>query len=120
MLTLMLTPTEFRDLMNFLRMCTQDQTDVPLRLQSVDMLVLLQYRRKIPPARLVTWQLRKPGKFYKHSMPVAVAKTLYNQFQSYLLHMHQQILLDRLDQAIINYQDPYSQPHPLGDLVRGI
>ena len=118
MLTLKLTPAEFRVLMNFLRMCTQDQIEVPLRLQSVTMLVLLQYWRKISPARLATWQLRRSEKFYKHSMPVAVAKACYDLMQAYLLNSHQQILLDRLDQAIINYQDPYAQPHVLGELVR--
>ena len=118
MLTLKLTPSEFRLLMNFLRMCTQDQAEVPLRLQSVGQLVLLQYWRKMPPTRLATWQLRGPKKLYRHSMPVTVAKALYENLQYYMLNPHQQILLDKFDQAIINYQDPYTQPHVLGELVR--
>lgn len=119
MLTLKLTPSEFRDLIYFLRMCTRGQQAVPLHQQSVAQLVLLDYHNRITATnRLLTWQRRSASKYYRCSLPLAVSKALHDQMQCYLLCPLEQILLDRLDQAIVNYQDPYAQPHVLGELVR--
>jgi len=109
MLTLGLYPQDFRVMIGYLRFNLADQDKVPLRLQTLPMLVLLQYLNTFKPHKLIIWQHRRADKTYKVSMPLAVAKALHEDMQHALLTSHQQIVLAKLDQAIINYTDPFAQ-----------
>ncbi|MCX6216534.1 hypothetical protein [Spirosoma sp.] len=117
MITLKLYPAEFRVLIGYLRFNTQDQDQVPLVHQSLHRLVLLNYLQSWKVSRLLIWQGRRTDREFKLSMPLTVALALYQEMQSQLLTAHQQLLLAKLDQAVINYQSPTSQAHVIGELI---
>jgi hypothetical protein len=108
MLILSLYPQDFRVMIGYLNFNLAGQDQVPLRLQTVSMLVLLQYLKTFKAHKLLSWHQRRTDKTYKLSMPLAVAKALHEEMLNAMLTGHQQLLLNKLDQAIVNYTDPFS------------
>lgn len=104
MIALKLYPGELRELLGYVWVNTENQQHVPLPLQGVGKLVLLHYLAKWTPARIYAWQQRNSKKTYTLRLPVTVALALYQDMQSALLTGHQQLLLTKLDQALVNYQ----------------
>lgn len=117
MLSLQLYPAEFRELIRYLRVNTQDADLVPLRQQHVPTLILLNYLRSWSTSRLLVWKGRRPDKAFKLNMPLVAALALYQVMQQQLLTGAQQLLLYRLDEAIVNYRYPHAQAHVIGELL---
>lgn len=117
MLSLSLFPTEFRVLIQYLRFNTADQDQVPLIHQSVSMLLLIGYLKSISVKRLLIWNNRRTDKQYRFSLPLPVALAIYQDMQQAMLTGHQQLLLAKIDQAVINYRDPAHQAHAIGELL---
>ncbi|GAB3958253.1 hypothetical protein GCM10028805_52230 [Spirosoma harenae] len=109
MLQLKLYPSEFRVLIHYVRMATQYQAEVPLQHQLVSKLILINYLVKWTPARYLAWRQRRADKAFSLRLPLVVALSLYQDMLSVLLNSHQQALLDKLDQAIVNYRSPTDQ-----------
>lgn len=107
MLSLQLFPSEFRELIGYLTVNTEYQQTVPLRLQLVGKLIMLNYISKWTPHRIYAWQQRNPKKAYALRLPVVVGLALWQDMRGALLTGHQQLLLSKLDQAIINYRHPH-------------
>ena len=117
MLTLTLFPAEFRVLIQYLRFNTAGQDQVPLTHQSVSMLLMIAYLKSISVKRLITWNARRNDKQFRFSLPLPIALAIYQDMQQALLTSHQQLLLAKIDQAVINYRDPAQQAHALGELI---
>lgn len=117
MLSLSLYPAEFRVLIQYLRFNTADQDQVPLIHQSVSLLLMMNYLKSISVKRLLVWNARRTDKQFKFSLTLPVALAIYQDMQQALLTSHQQLLLAKIDQAIINYRDPAQQAHALGELI---
>lgn len=120
MLQLKLYPAEFGVLLGYLRFNTEGQESVPLQHQLVTKLVLLQYLQKWTPVRILAWRGKRANKAFSFRMPIVVGLSLYQDMKGALLTHHQQLLLDKLDQAIVNYRDPASTPHVIGELIQTI
>ena len=106
MITLKLYPSEFRELMGYLWIHTEGQQYLPLGLQQVGKLILINYRERWTRVRLQNWKNRQADKAFALRLTVVVALALYQDMQGVRLTSHQQLLLTKLDQAIINYQPP--------------
>lgn len=104
MIALKLYPGEFRELIGYLWVNTQDQQYVPLAYQQVGKLILLSYRDKWTNARLLPWKRRRTDKDFTLRLPPVVALALYQDMQGTELTDYQKLLRDKLDQAIVNYQ----------------
>lgn len=117
MLRLKLYPGEFRVLIGYLRFNTEEHDQVPLRQQHVPTLVLLQYLRSWSASRLLVWKGRRPDKAFTLNVPLVVGLALYQEMQQQLLTGAQQLLLAKLDQAVVNYRSPHSQAHVIGELL---
>ncbi|MEZ0484326.1 hypothetical protein [Fibrella aquatica] len=116
-LALRITPGEFRELVMFIRFNTHGHTSVPLHRRPLGLAVLHMYLTGLTPARLYTWQVRDRRKQYALKMPVTVALALHKEMQNAMLTGAQQLLLGTLDQAMVNYQNPYGQPQVIADLL---
>lgn len=112
MLPLKLYPSEFRELIGYLKAGTEGQETVPLQHQTVGKLILLGYISKWTPIRIYVWKQRSVTKTYSFRLPVVVGLAIYQDMQGALLTHHQQLLLAKLDQAIVNYQNPYATISP--------
>ena len=107
MLTLQLYPSEFRELIGYIHFNTEGQADVPLQQQSVGKLILLSYIGTWTPVRIYVWKQRKVTKTYALRLPVVVGLAPYRDMLGNGLTGQQQLLLAKLDLAIINYQNPF-------------
>ena len=116
MIPLKLTRIEFQSMIQYLRFNTEGQRQVPFGHQSTNMLVLMDYLESWKILRLLSWSQRRPDKEFKLSIKLPVARALHQEMQHAMLTGHQQLLLDKLDQAIINYRDPHSVSHLIGEL----
>lgn len=116
MLCIKVFPPEIRVLIGFLRVCTGDILHVSLANQPLTVLVLRKYLESWNAQRLLAWRTRNPKKAYKLRMELTVAKALYQELQASGLTHYEQDLLGRLDEAIVNYRHPLSEPYLLGDL----
>jgi hypothetical protein len=119
MISVKLTRAECRDLIWFLRWSTQGQEQIPLLQQSTSMLVLMDYLATWTTSRLLTWNNRQPGKEYQLKLKPVVMLAIFQEmgYVDELSH-EQQLLRDKLDKAIVDYHDPRSTPHVIGQLVR--
>jgi hypothetical protein len=118
MIKLKLTPGEFAELYTFIKGLTSDQITLPLAHQPVRMLVLIEYLARWPNHRVVPWLIRPRHKEYSLSLKPVVAKTLHEEMEGTLLTGLQQLVLNKLDHAIVNYKSPDAIPHVTGELVR--
>lgn len=102
----------------FLRTATNGQDQLHLAYQPLPILVLLKYLEAWKPYRLLAWAQRRPDREYKISLPLAVAKAFHEEMQSNTLTEIEQLFLNKLDQAVVNYRNPNAEPHVIGELVR--
>ncbi|GAB3803076.1 hypothetical protein GCM10028819_32410 [Spirosoma humi] len=117
MLRLKITPQEFAAMIFFMRQATEGHRQLPLQKQSVNMLVMAQYLAKWNSYRFLLWMSRPDNKTYWMSIPLPVAKSLHQDMPGTYLGEWQQLFLNKLDQAVINYSDPLTQTYVLGDLI---
>lgn len=110
MLTLKLYPAEFGVLIGYLKFNTEYQDQVPLQHQLVGKLIMLNYISKWSPIRIYAWRQKNPRKAHALRLPVVVALALWQDMQKAMLTGHQQVLLNKLDHAIISYQNPRIEP----------
>ncbi|RYC69773.1 hypothetical protein [Spirosoma sordidisoli] len=106
MISLKLTPNEFKALILFVRGVVDIQSRLPIMDQHLSGLVLEQYLGKWRPHQLLAWGQRTAGKEFKLNLPLPVAKALWQEMQYSMLMGWQQLLLGKLDQALINYRNP--------------
>lgn len=104
MLSLKLYPAEFLELLNYLYQHTKGQDRVPLPYQSVGKLVLGQYLAKWTPSRILAWKQRRANKAFAFRLPETVALALYQDMLGGELTPMQQMLLSKLDQAMVNHR----------------
>lgn len=117
MISLKITRNEFQVIVQFLRTHTAYQNQVPLVHQSTNMIILMDYLATWNPLRLLSWSHRLPTKEYRLGLKRVIALALYQEMQRVGLTDHQQILLNKLDQALVDYRDPYAEPHVIGALI---
>ncbi|GAB3550676.1 hypothetical protein [Spirosoma fluminis] len=113
MLTLKLHPNEFKSLMQFLRLMQDVHGPVPLMQRHLAGMVLIGYLERWKPHQILAWGQRRVDKAYRLNLPLTVARALYQEMQCSELIGWQQIVLNKLDQALINYQDPSRIDHLL-------
>lgn len=106
MIALKLYPSEFRELMGYLWIHTEGQQYLSLDLQQVGKLILINYRDKWTSSRLKIWKHRRADREFTLRLPVVVFLAFYQDMQGVLLTDYQQLLLDKLNQAIVDYQPP--------------
>lgn len=106
MLTLRLLPIEFGAMIRYLRQSCAGQQSVPLKRQSVQKLVMLQYLRTWTDQRLDSWNYRFANRAYIVNVPLAVAKAMYEELRQLKLSPEQQLFLNKLDWSIVNYRPP--------------
>lgn len=118
MLTLSLYPSEVGLMYTFIRASISGQDRLPLCQQTVTDLLLKEYLRSWTYKRMVSWHNRKPTRAYRCSLPLPVAAALYGQLQNFELTQPQQLLLGKLNQAMVNYRETGSEAHVIGELIR--
>lgn len=105
MLTLKLTPVDVHAMYNFMyRVLTRPQ--VPLQARPIHLIVLNEYFNKWSGGKKQTWVERLfyfADKSYSFSLQLSVGMSLYHELQNVPLFTEQQILLGKLDQAIVNH-----------------
>ncbi|UHG93350.1 hypothetical protein [Spirosoma oryzicola] len=117
MISLKLTRLEFQVMVQFLRWHTEYQNQVPLVHQSTNMIILMDYLATWNTLRLLNWSCRQPDKEYRLGLKRVIALALHQEMLRVKLTVHQQILLGKLDQAIVDYRDPFAEPHVIGELI---
>jgi hypothetical protein len=101
-----LTKTEFLSLVQFVRSNCAMVDQIPLQQRPVRIMVQADYLASLTPARLHAWRLRHPRKEFKVSLKLTVAVAIHQEMQDTLITGIQQIVLLKLDQAMVDYLAP--------------
>ncbi|OIN55636.1 hypothetical protein [Arsenicibacter rosenii] len=103
--TIKLYPVEWQAMV---KLCPKydEIAGIPMKELALENLLLAEYRSRITPAQVLSWQSKFSNRTYCCTLPVSVAQTLWNEMQHAQLDAHEQLLLNKLDQALTNFHLP--------------
>lgn len=69
-------------------------------------LIMLEFRSKITPEQALTWKNRSAKKEFSYRIPLSIARIIWEYMQQVNLTIAERTLLDKLDYALTNFQQP--------------
>lgn len=117
MLTLKLFPSEVDAMYTFLKDSLADQDQIPLPLQTIHGLVLMDYLSSWSHKRTISWRRRSYNKQYSFTLGLPVALALKKQLRSFALTHQETQLLGKLDKAIVDHRWPRAQPQLIREII---